>query len=177
MWKFFDVVLDRIFSVLGALVFSQAPSFITQYIQRLAGSTHELKLQVAHIERMAQTGNLSIADYIQTFLKSDNPLFVSQGEFLGIILERYHNFSEALSRLENAFWLTRPLTFLANVNSDLFSGTMKHFTPAVNISMEGLVYTLIGLLVGYFIYQGIRKLCIDLSKGISHAFRRKKDPS
>jgi len=173
MLRFLDAVCDRIFSVLGALVFSQAPSFIQQYIQRLAGSTHELELQVIQIKKIASSAGLSVHGYIQKFITSGDPLFVSQGEFLEMILERYENFSAALKNLEEAFWLTRPLTFIQNLNTDLFNGTLKHYTPSVNLSLEGLIYALIGLLIGYFIYQGIRKVLINLSEGIASAFKRK----
>jgi len=172
MLRFLDAVCDRIFSVLGALIFSQAPSFIQQYIQRLAGSTYELELQVIQINKIATSAGLSINDYIQKFMTSGDPLFVSQGKFLEMIFERYEDFSHALKNLEEAFWLTRPFTFMQNLNTDLFRGTLKHYTPSVNISLEGLIYALIGLLIGYFIYQGIRKVLINLSEGISSAFKR-----
>ena len=172
MWKFLDAVFDRIFAVMGALIFSQAPSFIQQYIQRLAGSTHELKLQVEQIKKIADSAGLSYNEYIQKFSTSGNSLFEYQGQFLQMILDRYENFSRALYNLEQSFWLTRPFTFLKNINSDIFSGTLKHYTPAVNISLEGLIYALIGLLVGYFLYQGIRKLALELSRGIASAFKR-----
>ena len=172
MWKFLDVVCDRVFAVLGALIFSQGPSFIQQYIQRLAGSTHELDLQMTQIKKISSSAGLSVNEYIQKFSTSGDTLFESQGAFIQMIVERYASFSQSLQNLEQAFWLTRPFTFIKNVNSDIFSGTMKHYTPSVNLSLEGLIYALIGLLLGYFIYQGIRKILINLSEGIASAFKR-----
>ncbi len=164
MGKLLDTVLDRIFAVLGALIFSQAPAFIQQYTQQLAGSVHELRLQVDQIHQIAKNGDLTIADYMAKFKGSSDTLFQAQGDMLEAILNRYASLSEALTNLEGAGWLARPFVFASHFNSDLFLGTFKHFTPAVNISIEGIVWAFIGLLAGYFLYHGIRQATLEIWK-------------
>jgi hypothetical protein len=174
MGKFLDSVLDRVFAVIGALIFSQAPAFIQQYIQRLAGSAYELKLQAAQINQIATNAGLSVAEYIDRFKASNDQLFQAQGDMVTAILERHATLSQSLTSLENSTWMTRPFTFAAHFNSDLFYGTLKHFTPAVNVTIEGIAWAFIGLLFGYFLYNTLKQAVLGVWGAAKKCLQKKK---
>ncbi len=47
-------LIDRIFVVVGAFIFSQAPQFFSLYSQRLGGHVAELTLQIRAMEKVAE---------------------------------------------------------------------------------------------------------------------------
>ena len=58
MFKWSVALFDRMFSVGGAVAFSQLPQFMQQYSQRLSGHINELDRQVNLMQNAAEASGL-----------------------------------------------------------------------------------------------------------------------
>ncbi|MCB1148925.1 MAG: DUF2937 family protein [Chlamydiia bacterium] len=164
-----DTVMDRIFAVLGALIFSQGPAFIQQYIQNLSGAVSELKLQVDRMTTLASKGGKDLPTYIKKFIASSDPDISGQGEIMQLVSSRYTSLNGSLESLSGAHFWSKPFHFLMNFHSDIFSRTLDYFRPGINLTFEGLIWALAGLLIGYFLYTGIKNALCKLGRRVKNA--------
>jgi hypothetical protein len=162
--SFFDGILDRIFSVTGAVAFSQIPEFIQQYIQRLGGHVDEAQHQVELIRETAQSSGHTLKTYIEIFITHVDPDIAHQGQLIQRTIERARELAEALQVIKDASVLTRPFVFLAKIKYPIARATLGDFQPAVPITLENLIYAFIGLFLGLAFYQFVLKLPIRLIK-------------
>jgi uncharacterized protein (DUF1778 family) len=158
----FDGILDRIFSVIGAAVFSQIPEFMQQYIQRLGGHVDEAQHHVGLIKKAAKLSGHSLSTYIETFITDTDPTIVQQGQLIQRTIERARELAEALQAISNASVFTKPFIFLAKIRYPIAKATLENFQPAVPITVENLIYALIGLFFALGFYQFVVKLPIRL---------------
>ena len=157
-------LLDRIFAVIGAAVFVQAPLFMQQYTQQLIGRTEELRLQVDAMRRAAGISGKTLDQLLQKFADSGDADFVHQGDVMSGIVQRWYHLSEALTAMEDSSLWSRPLSFLYHLNTDVFKSTLAHFSFGLPISLEGGIYAFIGLMFGYLIFSLLKKLCGKFSR-------------
>ena len=162
--SFFDGILDRIFSVTGAAVFSQIPEFIQQYIQRLGGHADEAQHQVELIREAAQSSGQTLRTYIEIFMTHTDPSIVQQGQLIQRTIERAKELTEALQAIKAASVLARPFVFLAKIKYPIARAALEDFQPAIPLTLEGLIYAFIGLCFGLAFYQFVLKLPIRLIK-------------
>lgn len=158
----FDGILDRIFSVIGAAAFSQIPEFMQQYIQRLGGHADEAQHHVGLIKKAAKLSGHSLSTYIETFITDTDPTIVQQGQLIQRTIERARELAEALQAISNASVFTKPFVFLAKIKYPIAKATLENFQPAVPITIENLIYALIGLFFALGFYQFVVKLPIRL---------------
>ena len=161
-FSFFDRILDRIFSVIGAVAFSQIPEFIQQYIQRLGGHVDEAQYQVELIRKAAQSSGHTLSNYIELFIPHTDPSVVQQGQLIQRTIERARELAEALQAIKEASVFTRPFVFLANIKYPIAKATLEDFQPALPLSIESLIYAFIGLFLALAFYQFVLKLPIRL---------------
>jgi len=157
MFRFLDGIFDRLVAALGALIFSQAPSFMQQYAQSLAGALSELKKQQVLLAELFKVPVEHLSQAIQ-MVKKTGALQGKEGEFFSHVVDRYKALSEASEALTGANLLTRPFQFLFHLQRDQFWSTADHFKLGLNLDIEGLVYALFGLVLGFLFYRGLRKL-------------------
>lgn len=157
MWKWLVNMLDRIFSLAGALIFSQAPMFMLQYKQQLAGHVAELHLQIEAMTEAALLSGKDLKTFIHKFLTNSDVDFVHQGEIMQNMSERYQTLLEAYTALNQSSPFTKPFIFLSNLSQDIVKSTYAMFKFGLEFSLEGLIYALVGLFIGYSIFAGIRK--------------------
>lgn len=153
MFRWIGGILDRLFAVAGALVFSQIPLFMQHYTQRLAGHAAELKIQVGNMIESASFTGKTLEQLIAKFISSGDLDFVRQGELMQQALVRYHKLTLALQNLEESTPLTRPFVFLSNMDWKIFHGTLDSYTLGITFSFEGGVYAILGVLLGVFVYR------------------------
>lgn len=146
-------LFDRVFAVVGALVCAQAPMFIQQYGHQLSGRVAELKLQVGSIASAAAQGHKSVPQYIQRFIDSGDQDFMLQGELMQKMSMRYGYLSEALQDLNTTSIWAKPFVFIRDFNWDIAQSTLKDFQPGIPFTLEGLVYALIGIGLGYGLFS------------------------
>lgn len=146
-------LFDRVFAVIGALVFAQAPMFIQQYGQQLSGRVAELKLQVNSIASAAAQGHKSVPQYIQRFIDSGDQDFMLQGELMQRMTLRFGHLSEALQDLSSTSIWSKPFVFIRDFNWEIAQSTFADFQPGIPFTLEGLMYALIGIGMGYGLFS------------------------
>ena len=163
MFKWLNGLIDRIFVVAGAVLFSQAPHFYQQYLQRLGGHVEELKLQTAALQQAAAKSGKTFGEVIQKFLSNTDLDFAAQGEVLQSMFTRYSDLNHAYSSLANATVFTRPFVFLKYFQFDIAKMTLADFTFGLTLTVEAGVYALAGMMFGYFLYRGLAAVFIKMS--------------
>lgn len=159
MSKWLTGFFDRVFAVLGALVCAQAPMFIQQYSQQLTGRAAELKLQVEAIANAAAQGHKSVPQYIQRFIDSGDQDFMLQGEIMQKMAFRYSDLSEALNQLNSSSLWMKPFVFMRNFNLEIGKSTLADFQLGIPFTLEGLIYALIGIGIGYGFFSVVVSIC------------------
>lgn len=159
-------LLDRFFVVAGAFIASQIPEFIQQYMQRLSGHVNELHRLLNQTRQVASYSNKTLEQYIQKFQSSSDPDFARQGEFLEGMVERWEELNQTLIHLTHSSAWIRPYVFLKELQSDIAHSTFLSFQPGINLSMEGLCYAGVGIVLGWAFFQ---LLTTCLQKGCARA--------
>jgi hypothetical protein len=167
-------LLDRIFVVAGAFLGSQIPAFLQQYMQRLAGHVEELNHQIAELQKIASYSGKSLDTYIQKFLASSDPDFFLQGEFMQTTVLRLQTLSQTLHDLKLSSIFMRPYIFLKEIQYPIAHSTYNDFQPSLNLNIESLSYTVLGILLGYVFYQTLAKLISACATQISSLFYKLK---
>ena len=152
----FDTMMDRIFSVLGAAIFSQIPNLILLYINTLSGALAESTRQVAAIQRQASLIGLTMEGFITQHLKSAQPAFKASGKIHQATLLRYQEYKGALHALNESEIWNRPFIFIQHLDFAILKAVK--FKPAIPLNLEGLIYALIGIILGLILYHGIIKI-------------------
>lgn len=168
MLKWLDRLIDRLFAVAGAILLSQGPAFIQQYVQQIQGALLELHRQIVQLTVLANGKTMD--QFVSKFLTSQDADFVGQGHFIQSILQRQEELKAALNGINEASFFTRPFHFLYHLHYDLLNSTWKHFTPSLSITAEGVLYILVGLFLGYAVWAGIK----GLSRGVASLYHRNK---
>mgnify|MGYP001551093937 CR=1 FL=1 len=146
-------LLDRALCVLGAVIFSQAPEFMQQYLQRLGGHLDEARRQLRQFRHAAEQSGLTLDRFItQTSANSDTAV-AKLGGVMSDAVTRVDRLQSAQSALLDASLWTRPFVFLRHVDSSIAHATWTIFKPAVPTTVEGMVYALCGMLVFIGIYH------------------------
>lgn len=158
MVKWIKGFLDRAFAVAGALLLSQAPLFMQQYQQRLAGHVAELQLQIEMMRQAAALSGKTLNQFVQKFLASQDLDFVRQGEIMQSMVQRWESLSEGYIAMNNAVPFLKPFVFLAHLNYEIAKTTFEAFNIGISLSLEGFVYALFGIIIGYFTFIGLCKL-------------------
>jgi DUF2937 family protein len=146
-------LLDRVLCVLGAVIFSQAPEFMQQYLQRLGGHLDEARRQLHQFQAVAAQSGLTLERLIsQTTTNSDSAV-AKLGGVMSQAVVRVDTLESAQSAIQNASLWSRPFVFLRHVDSSLAHATWAIFKPAVPTTAEGLVYAGFGMLTCIVIYH------------------------
>ncbi|MBP7583726.1 MAG: DUF2937 family protein [Spirochaetes bacterium] len=167
-----DGLADRICAVTGALLFIQVPVFITHYMQRLGGHVDELTRVVNQYRASAADNGKSLEEYVRRFLSSSEGDFVSAGKNMQFNIDRLADITQALEHLTTSGPAGKFFYFIKDIDIDIARATMRNFTPGLNISLEGAVYALCGLLFGMLVYFAVKKLAALLGRKV---FRRGSD--
>lgn len=155
--RFLDSLLDRSVSLAGAFVLCQFPHFKILYLQRLGGHVDELSRIVKAYAIAAQSAGLSLEKFIAKHLSSNVQEFNASGRIMSENVDRLKDLSEGLKAIKGASPEFSLLEFLRHINLDIARETMKTFTPGLPLTIEGLVYAGIGLVLAMVVYWIIKK--------------------
>lgn len=148
--------IDRIFVVIGAIFFAQAPHFFQAYTQRLGGHMAELHKQISFLRSAAEKSDKSLEEYIYKFISHTDSDIALQGEFMQSMQMRFTDISSAYSAMIHSTVLSRPFEFLHYIKVDVVKMTLQDFQFGLAFTAESGFYALIGMGVGYFLYSLIR---------------------
>ena len=146
-------LLDRVLGVIGAVVFSQAPEFMQQYLQRLGGHLDEARRQLQQFQQVADQSGVSLDHLIGETSTNGDAAVARLGGVMAEASARVDTLATAQAALQHASPWTRPFVFLQNIDSDIARSTWAAFKPAMPTTVEGLVYAFAGLLVLLAVYH------------------------
>ena len=153
----FDSLIDRILCVLGAVLFSQGPEFMQQYLQRLGGHLEEARHQLAVFQQTAAQAGLSLDQFITKTAANSDAAVAKLGGVMSGAAERVATLQSAHESLLHASLWERPFIFLGHLDLGIARATGAVYQPAVPTTAEGIVYALAGMLVFLALYHyGLR---------------------
>ena len=149
-----DGLIDRVLCVAGAVLCSQLPEFIQQYLQRLGGHIDEARRQLGQFDEIAAKSGLT---FDQLLLKSRNASEASVEQF-GLLMQdtvaRVDALTSADAAIRGASIFGRPFVFLRHVDLSIAHATWSVFKPAVPTTVEGVMYAGLGMLLLLALYHG-----------------------
>ncbi|MCL1865724.1 MAG: DUF2937 family protein [Spirochaetes bacterium] len=154
---FLESIIDRIVSVIGAIVFIQIPTFIVQYQQRLGGHVDELARLVKQYKSAASVNGRTVEEYIGLHLNYDVKEFVSTGKLMTDNMERFNELSLALQNLSESSGIKKFFVFLKSMDFDIFKGTYKDFVPGISFNLDSILYCIVGIIFSMLLYLLIKK--------------------
>lgn len=149
----FDGLVDRALCVLGALLFSQAPEFMQQYLQRLGGHLHEAQGQLISFQEAAAHAGQPLDRFIIQTRTNPNPGISRLGEVMDDSVNRTAALATAYAALLTASTWQRPFVFLRHLDRAVARGTWSVYRPAVPVTVESLVYSVAGMLCFLLLYH------------------------
>ncbi len=157
--RIFDGAIDRILCVVGAVLLSQGPEFMQQYLQRLGGHLNESQRQLVSFHDAAAQAGQPFDKFVEQ-TKANSDAGVSQlGKVMARTAERTASLQTAHDELLAASPWTRPFVFLRHLDYDIGRATFSVYKPAVPVTIEGMLYALSGMLLFLLIYHlGVKNL-------------------
>ena len=146
-------LLDRALCVIGAVVFSQIPEFMQQYLQRLGGHLDEARRQLLHFQQAAAQSGFSLDRLIDHTTANADPAVAKLSAVMTDAIARVDTLAAAQAAIQDASFWSRPFVFLRHVDLAIARATWAIFKPAVPTTVEGLAYALFGMLVLIAIYH------------------------
>lgn len=158
---------DRAICLICAILFAQTPLYIEQYQHVLSGALAEARINYEDIEKRANELNMSVEKFISYQFEASNlfaekgdtlrsRVFEETGKHLQESVARFEQYKISFEQLSTASLWERPLVFLQNKDENLLAAL--EFKPGLPFSEEGIVYIIVGLLVGLFLMLAIRAL-------------------
>jgi hypothetical protein len=147
-------LLDRALCIVGAILFSQVPEFIQQYLQRLGGRLDEARHQLAQLAATAAQSGLSLDQLAARTAADSDPAVARVGTFLRSVAGRVDQLAAAEAAIRNASFWTRPLVFARYFDPAIARSTAAVFKPAVPTTVEGAFYALAGMGLILALYHG-----------------------
>lgn len=155
----FDSLTDRILCVVGAVLLSQGPEFMQQYLQRLGGHLDEARRQLAVFQKTADQAGLTLDKFISQTAANADPAVAKLGGVMADAAERVTSLQSAHDTLLQAALWERPFVFVRHLDTGIARATAAVYQPAVPTTAEGLVYALAGMLLMLALYHfGLKRL-------------------
>ena len=153
-----DTLIDRTLCVLGAILFSQAPEFMQQYLQRLGGHLDEARRQLAHFQDVATQAGFTLERLISQTSANSDASVAQLGGVISATALRVDHLAAVQDALQHASLLARPFVFLRHLDTGIVRATWAIYQPAVPTTAEGLTYALAGMVTLLASYHFALKL-------------------
>ena len=149
-------LLDRVLCVCGAVLFSQLPEFMQQYLQRLEGHLDEARLQLEHFRQAAAQSGMSLDQLMAGAARNPDPSMGRLGGVVASLIARVDSLAAADAALRQASAWSRPFVFAAHADLGIARATWAIYRPAVPTTAEGLAYAGAGIVLVLAVYH----LCV-----------------
>jgi len=159
---FFNSLIDRVLCVFGAVLFSQGPEFMQQYLQRLGGHLDEARRHLATFEHTAAQAGLTLDRFIVQTAANADPAVARLGGVMTDATSRVASLQSAHDALLQASLWTRPFVFVRHLDLGIGRAAAAAYQPAIPTTVEGLIYALIGLLAMLALYHLVLKSVITV---------------
>ena len=146
-------LFDRLLCVAGAILFSQVPEFIQQYLQRLGGHLDEAQRQLGRLRAAAEASGLTVEQLAARTEADPDAAIGKLGGVLREAISRVQQLSEAEAAIRHASLWTKPFVFARYYDEAIARATGSVFRPAVPTTIEGLVYALVGMALMLALYH------------------------
>ena len=146
-------LVDRVLCVVGAVLFSQAPEFMQQYLQRLGGHLDEARLTLGRFKDAAAQSGMTLDQLVAGAGLNPDPSMRSIGGVVQGAAARVDQLAAADAALRGASVWTRPFVFLANADWGITKATWAIYRPAVPTTPEGLVYAGLGMIFALIFFH------------------------
>ena len=161
----FDSFIDRVLCVVGAVLLSQGPEFMQQYLQRLGGHLDEARRQLVLFQKTAADSGLTLEEFIQRTAASAEPSVAKLAGVMTESAERVAALQTAHDALLHASMWERPFVFLRHLDVGIAKAAAIVYQPAVPTTAEGLLYALVGMLLMLALYHlGVKRALGALTK-------------
>lgn len=160
-------LLDRVLCVAGAILFSQLPEFMQQYLQRLGGHLDEARLALGRFRDAATQSGMTLDQLMAGAGQNPDPSMRNLGGVVRGLVARVDELAAADAALRSASAWTRPFVFAAHVDGGIARATWAIYRPAVPTTAEGLAYAGVGIIVMLALYH------LAVRAPIAAHFRRK----
>ena len=157
--RVFDGVIDRVLCVLGAVLLSQGPEFMQQYLQRLGGHLNESQHQLVSFQGAATQAGVPLDKFIVQTSANPDAGVSHLGSVISATVARTTSLQAAHDTLLGASPWARPFVFLRHLDYEIARDTWSVYKPAVPVTIEGLLYALAGMLIFLLLYHlGLKNL-------------------
>jgi Protein of unknown function (DUF2937) len=136
-------------SIAVGLLFSQAPEFTQQYIQRLCGAVDELSRIVQHFDTDARRSGYDRSGALRVMGDNPEPLVRDQGQRMTENIERLARLRTQQQALREGQGFERLAQFTLNLDPPLMQRTFRDYVPALPLTTEGVLLTLLGFLISF----------------------------
>ncbi|MEM1283188.1 MAG: DUF2937 family protein [Chlamydiota bacterium] len=174
MIDWFCKMIDRIFVVVFAIFLMQFPMFMEQYVTRLSGHVDELIYQVKQVEEIAKGSGKALPQFIEKFTTSEDEDFEKQGKLIHEMVQRKNKLASSLSAMVNANVISRPFIFLFRSDWEIAGATAESYQIGLSVSLESIVYGIVGVLLGYIVFQGLATFFSRFAEGLRRAKKREE---
>ncbi len=140
-------LLDRVLCVAGAVLFSQMPEFMQQYLQRLEGHLDEARLELGRFRDAAAQSGMSLDQLVAGTAQNPDPAMGKLGGVIRLAVARADELAASDAALRQASALTRPFVFLRHVDLGIARATLAIYRPAVPTTAAGLAYAGLGIIL------------------------------
>ena len=149
---------DRLVCVAGAVLCSQAPEFLQQYLQRLGGHLDEARRQLAAFEFAAHVAGKPWAQFLADTLANADAGVAQIGATMRDTAGRVETLAAAQQALTEASVWSRPFAFLGHFDWPIVRATLAVFKPAVPTTLEGGVYATVGVAGAFLLWHFLVRL-------------------
>lgn len=170
--RFFRQVLILLTAILSGVLFSQAPELSQQYKQRLGGAIDELTALIQNFDEQANHNGLERQTALNIYARSPEGFIRSQGDAMRQTFARYEDLSDQMEDLAAASPILRPLVVVQRPDPTIFANARQDFTPAMPVSLAGMVWAAFGLVAG----ASVAFILGALLKAVATAGRRSRRP-
>ncbi len=137
-----DSLAGTVIAVVTGLASLQLPAFIHAYLQRLGGHLDEARLNLVALN-VDQPGKIGEETVLRERLAATAQ-------------ERIDYLETAQSTITEAGSFEKPVIFFTHMDSDIALATAQSFTPALPLDLPSLIFAVLGIVVGWLVWEMIK---------------------